>query len=478
VAVQVRVQDDWSLKLGLGLSFDEGFRLEQLLLQENNLLGTGMTVGFARVQAREVLENYGKFEVPRLFGTDWSFAGTAGTTRLGPFVEEELSFPFTGELSRWAFTENFEYKEDYFSYTTSGMENPTHVMVPFLRRFAQLSLARRFGEPGHLWVLGGGLSREGLTFPEGPEGIRIVEDERFEDLLPATDEEIQEVSRQTAPLRATRFNLFAGFRNIDFVLRNGLDAVMARQDVQVGSEVTFSVNPAVPALGSDGDAKDVYTEMKAFWAAAPGPWILEAKLQASGRYIWEGDGAEEGWRDLLSELDFKGFHRFSESGGHTLFLRASGARTWSMDRPFQLTAGGREGVRGYSEDAFPGGRRVLFSLEDRFPVIHSEILDGGLAFFGDLGRVWGQDVPYGVDSGWRSSVGIGFRVNIPGGALRTSRFDFTLPLSGDRDTHGVYFRFYAELGGLLQAPKRPGQVDRSRWSGIDTDLTVSRPPAG
>jgi hypothetical protein len=478
VAVQVRVQDDWSLKLGLGLSFDEGFRLEQLLLQENNLLGTGMTVGVARVQAREVLENYGKFEAPRLFGTDWSFAGTAGATRLGPFVEEEFSFPFTGELSRWAFTEKFEYREDYFSYTTSGVGNPTHVMAPYLRRFAQLTLARRFGEPGRLWVLGGGLSREGLTFPEGPEGIRIVEDERFKDLLPATDAEIQEVSRQTTPLRATRFNLFAGFRNVDFVLRNGLDAVMARQDVQVGSEVTVSVNPALPVLASDGDAEDVYTEARAFWAAASGPWILEVKAQFSGRYVWDAEVTKEGWRDVLSEVDLKGFHRFSESGGHTLFVRAAGARTWSMDRPFQLTAGGREGVRGYSEDAFPGGRRLLFSLEDRFPVISSEILDGGLAFFGDVGRVWGQDVPYGVNSGWRSSVGVGFRVNLPGEALRTSRFDFTLPLSGARDAHGVYFRFYAELGGLLQAPKRPGQVDRSRWSGIDTDLTVSRPPSG
>jgi hypothetical protein len=58
------------------------------------------------------------------------------------------------------------------------------------------------------------------------------------------------------------------------------------------------------------------------------------------------------------------------------------------------------------------------------------------------------------------------------------RADFTLPLSGDRDTHGVYFRFYAELGGLLQVPKRPSQFERSRWSGIDTDLTVSRAPTG
>jgi hypothetical protein len=478
VAVQVRVQDDWSLKLGLGLSFDEGFRLEQLLLQENNLLGTGITVGVSRVQAREVRETSGKVSVPRLFGADWSVDGDAGATRLGPFVEEELTFPFTGERSKWAFTEKYHYREDYFSYSTSGVENPTHVMVPFLRRFAQLSLARRFGEPGRLLVLGGGVSRESLEFPEGPRGIRIVEDQQFNELLPALGDQIEEVSRQTTPMRATRLNLFGGFRNIDFVLRNGLDAVLALQDVQVGSEVMFSVNPTLPGIGSDTDEKDVHAEVRAFWATATGPWVLEGRLQAAGRYTWDGEGSREGWRDLISEVEFKGFRRFSETGGHTLFARASGARSWSMDRPFQLTAGGRVGVRGYSEDAFPGGRRMLFSLEDRFPLIQSEILDGGLAVFGDLGRVWGQDVPYGVDSGWRSSVGVGFRVNLPSGVLRTSRIDFTLPLSGDRDTYGVYFRFYTEIGGLLQTPKRPGQVDRSRWSGINTDLTVTRPPSG
>ena len=111
-------------------------------------------------------------------------------------------------------------------------------------------------------------------------------------------------------------------------------------------------------------------------------------------------------------------------------------------------------------------------------VVQSEVVDLGIVSFADLGKVWGQEVPYGVDSGWRSSLGIGIRTNLPGGAIRTMRADFTLPLSGDRDTHGVFFRFYTEIGGLLQSPKRPGQAERSRWSGIDTDLTVSQPSGG
>jgi len=475
VAVRVQVQDDWTLKLGLGLSFDEGINLEELLLQENNLFGRGMTVGLARVQAREILENSVLFGATRLFGTSWTFNGTGGKTRQGPFVEESLKFPFTSELSRVAFAQAFEFREDYFPYSTSGVENPTHVLLPFKRLFAQLTYSQRFGDPGGLWVLGGGLSRESLEFPEGADELRIVVDEDFADLLGGTEAEADEVQGQSGPLSATRVSLFGGFRNIDFVLREGLDAVLAPQDVRVGSEVTLSLSPSVSFLGRDADAKDLHGRVDIFWGGAPGAWVISTEAKAEGRYVRDADATPEGWRDMISEVDLKAYFKPGGVRGHTLLGRFSAARSWSMDRPFQLTAGGREGVRGYSQDAFPGGRRVLLSLEDRFPIVEAEVIDAGMVLFGDLGRVWGQDVPYGVDSEWRSSVGLGFRLNLPGGAIRTMRADFTLPLSGDRETHGVYFRLYTELGGLLQIPKRPGQVERSRWSGIDTDLTVSRP---
>ena len=473
-AVHVQVQDDWTLKLGLGLSFDEGINLEELLLKENNLLGRGMTVALSRVQAREVLENSVEFGAARLFGTSWSFDGSGGKTRQGPFVEETLSFPFTSEVSRFAFTQELDLREDYFPYSTSGVENPTHVLLPYKRQFGRLTFGRRFGEPGNLWVLGGGLSRESLEFPEGPDGVRIVLDEKFGDLQPATETEIEAVQGQTGPLSATRLNVFAGFRNIDFVLREGLDAVLAPQDVKVGTEVTVSLNPSLPVLAKKADAEDLHAGIDFFWSAVPGPWVLSTEAKAEGRYVRNGEGAQEGWRDIVSEVDLKAYFKPGELDGHTLVGRLSAARSWHMDRPFQLTAGGREGVRGYSQDAFPGGRRLLLSLEDRFPIVNTEIVDAGMVFFGDVGRVWGQDVPYGVNSGWRSSLGVGIRANLPGGAIRTMRADLTLPLSGDRETHGVYFRFYTEVGGLLQTPKRPSQVERSRWSGIDTNQTVSR----
>jgi len=155
-----------------------------------------------------------------------------------------------------------------------------------------------------------------------------------------------------------------------------------------------------------------------------------------------------------------------------MLARVKAAGAWSMDRPFQLTGGGREGVRGYSRDAYPGASRLLLTLEDRSVLLTRTALDVGLAIFGDLGQMWAGDVPYGADSGWKASVGLGFRVSLPGGTVGATRFDFTLPLSGDRERNGVYFRFYTELGALLRSIDGRGQVDRSRWSGIDGDLTA------
>lgn len=478
VAVHVQVQDDWTLELGLGLSFDEGINLEEILLQETNLLGRGVTVGVGRVQAREVLENFLKLGATRLLGSQWILDAKGGSTRQGPFIEEEIRYPFTSELGTFAVSQAFTFREDYFPYSTSGVENPTHVLVPYKRVLAQLTFAHRFGEPGNLWSLGGGLSREELEFPEGPDSVRIVLDGEFGDLSPATEAEIAVISTQASPLSATRLNLFGGFRNIKYVLREGLDGVRAPQDVMVGSEVTASLNPSLPVLAAEDDAEDLHGRIDIFWASAPGSWVFSTDLRAEGRYVWNAEGGPEGWRDILSEVNLRAYLKPEWLEGHTLFGRVTGARSWNMDRLFQLLGGGREGVRGYSQDAFPGGRRVLGSLEDRFPILTSEVVDVGMALFGDLGKVWGQDVPYGVDSGWRSSVGVGFRVNTPGRALRTMRIDFTLPLSGDRETQGVYFRLYTELGGLLQSPKRPGQVERSRWSGINTDMTVSRSTGG
>ena len=71
------------------------------------------------------------------------------------------------------------------------------------------------------------------------------------------------------------------------------------------------------------------------------------------------------WRDVLLDSDLVAYLRNDRFGSHTLFLRASVAGGWLTSMPFQLSLGGREGVRALAEDRFPGGRMTRFTIEDR-----------------------------------------------------------------------------------------------------------------
>jgi hemolysin activation/secretion protein len=155
----------------------------------------------------------------------------------------------------------------------------------------------------------------------------------------------------------------------------------------------------------------------------------------------------------------------------------SGSR---MDRPSQLTMGGREAVRGFTDDAFPGARRFLATLEQRIPLpgVTTSFADLGLAGFVDAGKMWAGEVPYGADSDWEASIGIGLRIRAAGFGQSVFRLDLGVPLTSQE--HRVVFRFYTELLGLLNRRAWPTQTNRSRWYGIDSDLSTrpANPLAG
>jgi len=152
----------------------------------------------------------------------------------------------------------------------------------------------------------------------------------------------------------------------------------------------------------------------------------------------------------ISEITFdrqKPFNPVANSENSTLvgrILYTAGSR---MDRPFQLTLRGREAVRSYDDDAFPGAKRLLATLEQRipFPGLDLSFLDLGLAGFVDAGKVWGGSVPYGADSKWEAGVGLGIRIGLPAGGQNVLRTDLALPVTGQREEKGVVFRLYPSV---------------------------------
>ena len=470
--VRVRTTDAWALSVGVSFTVDEGFALTGLSVNMKNLLGTGTQVGWFRNIYRERRRVGLLGRQPNLFGTRIDGTIHGGTTRSGDYIAESLFRPYAGELGKNAFRQTYGSRDDYFLYSVDPAAGFTQAYLRFEAQEWEASYQRRFGDPqGFRFIAGLGVSHEEIRFPLGTGDVRIVSDNQFDESTEAPGGVVDAVSIQANDHTATRLNLTVGVRHVSFLNLVGLDAVRASQDVQAGGGVRFTVAPGSRSGGEVID--DVLLRGEGDLGLAAGDLYVRFDADAQARCVLSAPvGRQEGWRDVLYELNANAYWEHGDRG--QLFLRAQLAGASRVDLPFQLTLGGREAVRGYNDDAYPGRQRLLWTVEERWdmPGLSTSFADVGLVAFADAGRIWAGDVPFGETAGWRSGVGAGLRIGLPAGAPSVLRIDVGTPLTGDRESRGTVFRVYGELLGLLDRRGWPSQMERSRWFGVDPDLTT------
>jgi hypothetical protein len=426
VAVVVTTMDEWTTQINLGLSYDEGVNIERLSLSESNFLGRGMraSISYRERIAEEDLKL--RFSTERLLGRtnaniEW------GSTRGGDLIKEWFTYPFLGEIGRNAGRQFFMREVDYFSYSSGGAEEFSHLLVPVEDERLEFSAARRFGQPGKLLMLGASLTRDLLTFPGVPE---LAFDRDFEETTPASTEDLGQAATQMVESVATRLSVHAGFRRVRFQTFYGLDALRGEMEVPLGLDLGLTLGHGLNLWGETGltPRRDLSTRFRAVASGNPGSSLL------IGGYWIEARRDTGEWQDVLAELDLMGYFRSRHVPGHTFVARAAAAGGWSTGIPFQLTLGGRQGVRAFGEDSFPGGRRVVFSVEDRvlFSWPDLSVADLGLTVFADAGRVWAGDAPFGEDSSWKGAAGIGLRMGFPSGSRKAIRVDIAFPVGSGR----------------------------------------------
>lgn len=479
--VHVRVRDSWALTGGLALSLDGGVAITGVSANARNVFGTGTRLGLFRTVFRERRRVGLIVRQPNLLGTRIDAALHGGETRSGDYFDQSIFRPFAGEVGSNAFRQVARERDDYFSYSLDPASGYTQAMLRFEEERYELTAQRRWEVGrGVRLVTGVGVSREDVRFPFGDAGVLLVGDDAFGDPAPATDGIRTEIRGQSRDHRVTRLDFTVGVRDVTFGSIAALDALAAAQDVFTGGTLTFTAAPAL--FRTVGAPSDVLLRAQAAWGRRAARTYLRLRGDVQSRRVGgSGSGAEPGpeaapagWRDLVYEIEARGYLHAED--GTRVFTRLSYAAGYSLDRPFQLTLGGREGVRGYDDDAYPAARRLLATVEHRFPVprISTKWADLGVAVFADAGRGWAGSVPFGEDSGWRAGVGVGLRMGLPAGAASVLRVDLGVPVTGERATRGVVLRVYTELFGLLDRRAWPNQVERSRWYGSDPDLT-SRP---
>jgi len=468
--VIVDTQDEWTTKVDLGFRMDEGPKFTGFQVAEENLLGRGVLLRFFFAEEKEQRDIGVEVETPRLLNTRWDGRLSAGRTRSGKFFEESLFYPFVGEIGKVGARQSYLWRETLFSYAFPEGGEFTNLLVPFLDTRWDVVAGRRFGSPGDLTVLGAGFSRESVEFRSFPSDLELVRNRDFARTEPADPASIEAVRPQAHSRTANRVNVFIGQRNLRFIQRRGLDALKGIQDVQVGTEVFVGLGRAMGVRGDDGRhlPDDLHTQISVFAGGAWERWTVNAQLSAEARQVDARGGRGKTWEDIFSEADAYFYWQPRRPAGHTLLFRASAAGGWSVQTPFQLTLGGREAIRGYSDSAFPGGRRVVMSLEDRIylPWPAPDLFDFGLSFFMDLGHIQPGDVPFGVDSGWRSAVGAGIRFGLPPGTGNMTRIDMAAPLGPRAQLKDMILRIsLQEVLGLLPG-FRDEQLVRSLRSGV------------
>lgn len=422
----VTTRDEWSTRLDIRASLGGGPLLKGASLKESNFLGTGQTVELFYLDYKANRDYGAGYHNHQLGGSRWHLGGAVGRNQNGPLVLQSLALPFREESGRWAAREEFRQIDRYFDYLVDDAGSERHLLLPTRTTAFDLALIRRLGPPGgQQLTLGAALSYTRISFPGEETGLKLVEGDDFHDPQPADPALLEPIRPQTMPLNTLRSLLLLGQRKITWAKRRGFDTLRGEQDIRLGTELGLALGPSLLAPAGP---RHLFAAIDLYGGTGTDDFLLVGRLRGDGQRALQGN--YPGWNDLWGEAEALAYWKPWAEGRQTFVLRTTATGGWTTTTPFQIVLGGDLGVRGYPDERFPGGRRVVFSLEDRIllggPL--REIMDLGATAFLDLGRTWPGDVPYGLDSGWRASAGIGLRNAFPSGGRRTYRIDLAIPL--------------------------------------------------
>lgn len=330
--------------------------------------------------------------------------------RLGGDWLALIGQPFLTDLQRVAWRATVGESRLYYSFLRPGERAPA-IGVDW--SFRDIGGVFRIGEPGRLSLFGASLTRE-ESHPDN-DAVFVT----TEGILQTSAPPIEGYRGQ----RSARVNALWGVRNIRFVRVRGFDALDGVQDMRRGFQLGTVAGRSLNVLGSRDD--DIFLAADLYAGAGTNDVFAAFQVLGEGRQ----DYNENRWDDILATG--RAALYVKPSPVHTVNASIEYSSGWRQLVPFQLGLGDFEaGVRGYRDAPFGGATRVVGRLEERwFWGRPQGLADGGVAIFSDIGKVWAGDAPYGVDTGWRMSVGLGLLAGIPPRSKRLWRIDLAYPLA-------------------------------------------------
>ena len=435
--IRVETWDEWSLHVGLGVDPDRQYRYTGFGLDDDNLLGLGVVLGYwteRNLQRDDVRWSLG---TTRVLGTRTVASASGGTTRTGQFFRQTIGHPFYSEASAYSIQASLEYEDGELSWRTGAYDGLSNVTLPVGDRRGSMVARRRIGVPGQLSVFGlelHTLVRTGSGRPQQVIGGR------FSSAVPAADSLVAELGGFRAPRSFARAGATVGLRRLRFTQAKGLDLISSTQNVALGSELLVTVGRTLATWGTA--PTDSYTWIEAFGADTAGPLLGTASFRADASLSDAAVHGQSRWRDL--RLSGRALLYVSRRTGAPLTF-VTGARfdlRTNTDEAWQSSLGGETALRGYRTDEVPTGSNVVLFAEQRInlPIIHPAF-DLGFAGFTEAGRGWRSGIPFAINTGWRTDVGAAVRIGFPAGTGAVARFEVARPVGPDRGRGGT-FRIY------------------------------------
>ena len=411
VDIEVETRDTWTIQPGIHFSRSGGSNSTGLSIEEGNLLGTGISIGYS--QSSDVDRSGSEFAISQnhAFG-GWTQIGLkVADYDDGKRASFQLARPFYALDTRWAAGVTALHDERVESIYSNG------TIVGQYRH--QQDAGEVYGGWSNGLIDGWthrysvGLSYQDDTYAKDPVLIQpsIVPED------------------QTLVTPFLRYE----------IIQDNYEKLSNRNKIQrpeffaMGFASKMQVGHASTALGSSRDLW-LYTVQMSDGFEVPRGNDLLAGAAISGQY---GDGKAE--RLVLSGA----LRYYVPQGKRGLFYAAaSGDTVKNPEVGDLLLLGGDNGLRGYPLRYQSGEHRAVFTVEERvytdwYPFRLFRV--GGAVFY-DIGRAWGGPFQNPVNPGWLSDVGFGLRILSDRSSFgNVFHVDIAFPLNADPSIDKVQF---------------------------------------
>jgi hypothetical protein len=423
VDLDVETSDEVALVVGAATGPGQP-PLRYVQVGDANLSGEGIFLAGEWRYGAPFRDGYGgRFADNQLFGRPYIFTAVGHQQPLGDDWLVDATHPFYTDIQRIAWRALSGAIDDYVQFANDI--NSSHA-IWLARNYFDVGGIFRLGPPGRLSLFGASISGDA----ERPGNHQVlITPQGF-----APDTSTALLNRYVSH-RIVRLNTLWGVRDIGFASVRGFDALTAVQDLPVGFQLGTLFGRSLAALASRDD--DIFMAGDLYLGAVGRNNGLRVQLDGEARH--DNDAAV--WDGILTSGRAVEYLKPTRNNTALVSLEFSGG--WHARIPFNLTLGDPEGgVRGYSESNTPGGQRVVARLEDRmFLGRPFRLADVGVGAFVDTGRLWAGGIPYGVDTPFRSSVGVSLLGAIPPASARLWRVDLAVAMSPAVAGHTLELRF-------------------------------------